>query len=254
MAASIFLALVLWPLGEVERARQLADAAVALARRSGHVPSLAYAYFHACLIEAIRGDGPRGAPHATALFDLCREHAMPVWSAAGTFLNGWSLAQLGQRESGLAGMHQGLAQFRQLGISVYLPFLGMALADAESQLVEANRGLARIEETLSECERTGQHWLDAELHRLRGDILLRQKPAEPVAAESAYQTALAISERQGTRSFALRAATRLAQFRGVTDRSALLRSALQGFTPTPEFPDIAKAQMLLAESSGKEFG
>ena len=136
---------------------------------------------------------------------------MPIWNAAGTFARGSALHSRGERELGLSTMRQGLALFRQLGIGAYLPFLGLALAAAEGSLSGAKAGLATIDETLSESQRSGQHWLDPMLHRLRGDLLLKADPNDRPGAEAAYRTAIAVADTQGTRLFASRGEAALKQ-------------------------------------------
>jgi hypothetical protein len=85
---------------------------------------------------------------------------------------------------------------------------------------------------------------------LRGEILLKREPANTPLAEDAFLTAIAIAQQQKARSSELRAALDLARLYNSTSRSAdayaLLVSALKGFSPTPEFPEIAEAQMLLS--------
>ena len=97
--------------------------------------------------------------------------------------------------------------------------------------------------------KTGEHWSDAFLHRCRGEILLKRDPANSATAEEAFLTALAIAQQQKARSFELRAALDLARLYNSTSRSvdahAVLAPALEGFSPTPEFPEIAEAQKLL---------
>jgi predicted ATPase len=91
---------------------------------------------------------------------------------------------------------------------------------------------------------------DTFLHRLRGEILLKCDPANTAPAEDAWLTAIAIAQQQGARSFELRAALDLARLYNSISRSAdahaLLAYALKGFSPTPEFPEIAEAQTLLS--------
>ncbi len=91
---------------------------------------------------------------------------------------------------------------------------------------------------------------EAELHRARGEILLQRNPTNPAPAEEALLTAIAVAKRQGTRSFELRAALALAKLYQSTARPAeahaVLAPALEGFAPTPEMPEIAKAQAVLA--------
>jgi adenylate cyclase len=81
-------------------------------------------------------------------------------------------------------------------------------------------------------------------------MLLKRDPANPAPAEEALQAAIAVAQRQGTRSFAVRAALSLGKLYLSTarpaDADAVLGSALEGFTPTPEMTEIAEAQTLLA--------
>ncbi len=246
-----FSALALWPLGDVDGARRLIDEALAMATRTGHVPTVAWAQFHACLFEIIRGDAMRSLPYADKLFELCGEFALGIWMEASVFLKGWSQWLGGEQAAGLAAMRQGLALIHERRIGVYMPFFGMLLGRAESQTSGTAAGLAAIDDTLAECQRAGQHWLDAELLRLRAELLLKLDVPDPRGAEAALRSAVAIAERQGTRSFALRATVRLAHLLrelGETGEAAVsLERALMEFKPTPEFPDVAQAQSLLRE-------
>jgi len=97
---------------------------------------------------------------------------------------------------------------------------------------------------------TTAHWSDAFLYRLRGEILVTRDPANTAPAENALLAAIDVAQQQKARSFELRAALSLAKLYHSTDRPAdahaVLASALKGFSPTAEFPEIAEAQMLLA--------
>ncbi len=96
---------------------------------------------------------------------------------------------------------------------------------------------------------TGEHWTDSFLHRVRGEILLKRNPANTAPVEEALLTAIAIAQQQKAKSFELRAALSLANLYQSTDRAAdahaVLAPALEGFSPTPEFPEIEEAQQLL---------
>ena len=85
---------------------------------------------------------------------------------------------------------------------------------------------------------------------MRGNILLKRDPANPAQAEEAFKTSVAIAKQQGARTFELLASLALAKLYQSTDRlveaHAALAPALEGFSPTPEMPAIAKAQALLA--------
>ena len=105
------------------------------------------------------------------------------------------------------------------------------------------------DDALALAVETGEHWSNSFLHRVRGEISLSRDPANTGPAEEAFLTAITIAQQQKARSFELRAALALARLYQSTDRPAdafaVLSPALQGFSPTPEFPDIAMAQTLL---------
>ena len=129
----------------------------------------------------------------------------------------------------------------------------IALAEAEARAGDPDRAIAILDEALATCDRTGHRAFEAELHRARGEILLKRDPANPAPAEEAFLTAIAVAKQQATRSFELRAALSLAKLYQSTgrpaDAHAVLAPALEGFSPTPEMPEIAEAQALLAALS-----
>ena len=102
-------------------------------------------------------------------------------------------------------------------------------------------------------ERTEERWYEAEMHRIRAEILLKHEPADTAAAERSLQTAIAIAQSQKARGFELRAALALARlYRAAkrdADAHAVLAPAVDGFPPTRQFPELTEAQALLAALS-----
>jgi predicted ATPase len=123
-------------------------------------------------------------------------------------------------------------------------------------LTKPGRAFAILDEALATCDRTGHRAFEAELHRARGEMLLKREPANPAPAEEAFLTAIGIAQQQKARSFELQAALALARLYQSTgrlaDAHAVLRPALEGFAPTPEMPEIAEAQALLAALDGPD--
>ena len=124
----------------------------------------------------------------------------------------------------------------------------MQRPEAEAGEIEA--ALASIDRTVALTERTGHRWNEADTHRVRGEILMKRDPANTGPAENAFLTAIAVAQQQKAKSFELRAALSLAKlYQGANraaDAHAVLAPALEGFSPTPEFPEIEEAQTLLA--------
>jgi len=147
-------------------------------------------------------------------------------------------------------MRRGLAIVREQGNVWFLPSLEAALAEAEARAGETDAGLRRLDDALAEAERTEQRWYEAEMHRIRGEILLKRDPADNAAAEQSLQAAIAIAQSQKARSFELHAALSLAKLYRAANRDAdahaVLAPAVEGFPPTQHFPELTEAQTLLA--------
>jgi predicted ATPase len=128
-----------------------------------------------------------------------------------------------------------------------------ALAEAEANAGDTDAGLRRLDDALAEPEATEARWYEAEMHRIRAEILLKRDPADTVAAEQSFQSAIAIAQSQKARSFELRAALSLAKLYCAANRDAdahaVLVPAVEGFPPAQEFPELAEAQALLSELS-----
>ena len=129
----------------------------------------------------------------------------------------------------------------------FLPWLARR---GRSRHPRSGRSFLAFEDALAFSAKADARWTDAFLHRVRGDILLKRDPANTAPSEEAFLTAIAIAQQQKARSFELQAALALAKLYQSSGRAAeargVLAPALEGFTPTPEFPEIADAQALLA--------
>ena len=117
-------------------------------------------------------------------------------------------------------MRHGVATLRGQNVVFLDGIIKIALAEAEAQLGDAERAIAVLDEGLATADRLGNRTFEAELHRVRGQVLLNRDPANPAPSEEAFLTAIAVAKQQGTRSFELRAALALAKLYRATGRSA----------------------------------
>jgi predicted ATPase len=248
-AARTDLAITKWQLGEVGPARALIEEAIAQAIETRHIPTLVNAYFFRAYLEMLRGDAAAARREAQLLVGLSQENAITLHAAWGALQSAWATARLSGRETGVMQLRQALVAYTDQGNKVFVPFFQGLLAEIETQ-GDTEGALSSVAEALTLAGKTGEHWCDAFLHRLRGEILLKRDPSNTAPAEDALRTAIAIAQQQKARSFELRAAFSLAKLYHSTDRPAdahaVLASALKGFLPTPEFPEIEEAQALLA--------
>jgi class 3 adenylate cyclase/tetratricopeptide (TPR) repeat protein len=246
--ASVYLAITKWLLGEVGPARALIEEAVAHAIATSHVPTLVVTYSFKALFEMFRGDAGVARRDAEIVVKLSQENALTLYAAWGALVSAWASVRLDGCGSGAADVQQALAAWTGQGNKLHVPFYQGLLAEIEAHGDVAG-ALSRIDEALALARETGQHWSDAFLHRLRGQILLKRDPESRAPAE-AFLTAIAVAQQQKARTLELRAALDLARLYHSTGRSAdahaLLAPALDGFIPTPEFSEIAEAKTLLS--------
>ena len=126
-----------------------------------------------------------------------------------------------------------------------------------SWIVLGLKGLGRIDEAVTlnaanidHCRETGDRYMEAECLRLRGELALSGRAPDPLAAERAFREALAVAERQGAKSWQLRAATSLARLLGERDQRAealaLLVPVYDSFKEGLESADCRQARALIA--------
>ncbi|HZU90440.1 MAG TPA: hypothetical protein VE993_14400 [Stellaceae bacterium] len=251
VTAEAYDAVALWVLGRVDEALRLADRSLADAESSAHAPTMGFALLVAALLGFVRYNPEAVATCSQALADISSRYDLPAYIAGlVVFFQGWARSSDGAEEARLAEMRRGLAIHREQGFLFYLPSFEAALAEAEAGAGETDAGLRRLDDALAELERTEERWCEAEMHRIRGEILLQRDPADTPAAERSLQAAIAIAQSQKARSFELRAALSLAQLYRAADRDAAARAvlapAVEGFPPTRQFPELTEAQALLA--------
>ena len=171
-----------------------------------------------------------------------------MWRAFGVFLEGWATAASGAPAAGSRYAPR-RRTLREQNVLYFDGLLKIALAEAEARAGDLDRAC--------DPRRSAGDMRPHGLPRVRSGAAsgarrnpAEARPREPRAAEEAFLTAIAVAKQQGTRSFELRAALSLAKLYQSTgrpaDAHAVLAPALEGFSPTPEMPEIAEAQALLA--------
>jgi predicted ATPase len=244
------LAVTMWQLGEVNRARELIEQANLRPSELGHPPSMATTLLWKSRLEILRGDAAAALSAAEALDGLSREHGMPFWHSEAGLSAGWARGRLHDAAAGAEDLRRALTDRIDQGALDNAWFAKGLLAEIEAETMGADSALARIEEAMALARQVETRCNLPFLHLLRGKLLLERDPSNPASAEETFQTALEIANQQGARSWGLRAAMSLAKLYQSTarpvDAHAVLAPALEGFSPTSEMPEIAEAQALLA--------
>jgi class 3 adenylate cyclase/tetratricopeptide (TPR) repeat protein len=245
-----YLAYALWLSGDGLRPRELIEEAVGLGRQLGHAPSMVNALAYKVILEGARENLENVVADAENLLRTSERHGMKLFDSTARVYLSWARGRMSNGRVGGSDLRLSLAEYRGEGNGAGTPcFLGF-LAQLEAAAGDRERALAAIEEGLATAQECGQHVWDAFLYRLRGDILLKRRPADPTPAEQAYRTAIAVAKKQGARAYELIASLALAKLCHATGRPtaarAALAPALEGFSPTLEMPEVAEAQSLMA--------
>ena len=253
ITATSFLTLVLWPLGEVDRSRRVADEAVAQALREGHVPTV-YMVRNVITapLEMMRGDSARAMPHLQASFNMAREHGMQLPLLTAAYGLAWARWHAGIGDAGAAAeMRDRRAALRKIQYRLFDPLYAKLLADVEAGTGNVKSALDVVSEALSDTEQSGQSWFNAELHRTRGEFLLQRHPVDIAAAETALKRAIEVARSQQARAFELRASLSLAKLYQTECRYEAARELLAPvygwFTEGFDTRDLKEAKALLEE-------
>jgi predicted ATPase len=242
----------LWYLGYPEQALKRNHEALALARGLFHPFTLAYALVGAAVFHLLRREEQLARERAEEVITLSTEHGFPNRLAVGTLLRGWALAEQGQVE-------EGIAQMRQSQVSFLVPYV---LPEAYGKVGQVEEGLSVLAKALAVIDKTGWRVTEAELYRVKGELLLTQEGYRLQAvgyrekteeAEECFHKAIDIARHQQAKSLELRAVmsvSRLWQRQGKKDEARQLLAEIYGwFTEGFDTKDLQEAKVLLEELS-----
>jgi predicted ATPase len=265
------IALVLWHLGYVDQALKRSRDAVTLAQQLSHPYSLAFTLGLVAEFHSFCRNRQAAQEHAEKAITLSSEQGFPLFSALGTFLRGWSLAEQGHLDEGLAQMRQGLAAWRATGAEMWRSHFLALLAGVYGKVGQIEEGLAVLAEALDFVRQTGERYCEAELYRLKGTLTLKQsgvrgpqsavttlQPFPPSTqaegeAEGYFLKAIEIARQQQAKSLELRAVMslgRLWQQQGKPQEAhQMLTEIYSWFTEGFDTKDLQEAKMRLEELS-----
>ncbi|MFX1554476.1 MAG: AAA family ATPase [Promethearchaeota archaeon] len=257
----LYLAWLLWLRGYPDQALNGIYDALNLARELHHPFTLAFALSVSAMGHQFRRDGEAVQELADEAIVLCSEQRIAQWLALGNIQRGWVLSERGRREEGAAQMHQGLAAWEGTGADLVRPYYLSLLTEAYGKVGKVEEGLTLLGEALAAADRNGERWWEAELYRLKGELIVRQGVEEVQSpqpgvqqmseAEGNLRHAVEIARRQGAKSLELRAVmslSRLLQKQGKKRNARqMLAKIYSWFVEGFDDPDLKKAKELLHE-------
>jgi predicted ATPase len=246
------LALALWILGYADQAQQRSQEALSRAQQVEHTPSLAWAQLTATVLSQHRRDAAATQADAEALMALATVQGFEHRVAQGRMLRGWALAVQGDAATGLAEIQQGMGAMQAIGQKLNRPCLLGYLAEAYGQAGQPEAGLSALDEALTLVEATEERWWEAEVYRLKGELLLRLPLPDIPQATACFRQALDVARRQQAKVLELRAALSLSRLWHQQGQRAQARQLLteiySWFTEGFETSDLQEARMWLEVS------
>ncbi len=216
-----------WLLGEVDEALETKNKAVVLAEELGHPYSLSYALTWAAVLHQFRLEPQAAVRYADRVLALAMENIFPNWIADGDMVRGWAVAGLGETDAGIEQLKRGLATWHAIGARLWQTHATGLLVDVLLQSDQIEEGLTTVNEALKTVEETNETYYEAELWRLKGELLLKQEPADRKMAESCFIKARQIAEKQNAVLFELRAIVSLVRLGQKQGQAEIARTEIQ---------------------------
>jgi class 3 adenylate cyclase/predicted ATPase/ribosomal protein L40E len=243
----------LWLLGYPDQALKRSQQGLALARQLSHPYSMALSLYWAAWVHQLRGEVETFRERVETGQALSEEFGFLRWKAESTIFLGWRLVHKGHLDQGIEGIRQGISSLGARASAREGAYYSTLLAEAYSKADLTDDGLNVITEALVSAHKTGIRYYEAELHRVKGELLLRQAvPAEKVA-ETCFQEALKVAQNQGAKSLEMRAVmslSRLWRRQGKQAEARRFLAEIYGwFTEGFDTADLKAAKALLEELS-----
>jgi len=252
VSSQTYLALACTLLGDIDRGLAIGQDAVRLAEQLRHPHYLCNALNFLAGAHVLCGDPGAAYSVAERSVGLASEYAFPLWLAGGRMLRGWARCNLGNVEEGLPELRKSVKALEATGALIWVQFARYLLAQAFAKAEQLGDAMKLVDQTLLTVAGTSGRWYEAELHRLKGDLLV-SAGGSPPAAEVCYERAIGVAARQGARLWQLRASNALAALwctqSKIAEVHAMLAPLSASFDGTIMMPDLQRTKTLLAENA-----
>jgi len=175
VSCGAFAAAAAWFLGYPDQAVKKGEAASLLARDLAHPFAQAIALSWTAIVHQLRREERETQEKTEAALKLAGKEGFSFFSAWGTLLQGWAMAEQDYPAEGIVRMQQGLAALQAAGAEVFRPYFLALLAQAYEKAGLIEEGLDALAEALTIVENNGECLYEAELYRLKGQLTLQSQ-------------------------------------------------------------------------------
>jgi predicted ATPase len=248
-----YTAFTLWQLGYPDWALKRANEALALAQTLSHPFTLAFAEYYVGVLRQLRGEARAVQEVAEGVIALSAERGLTDYLARAASLRGWAMAEQGLNEEGIAQIQEGMSASQAIGTELYRTYFLILLAEECIETDRIDDGLSALTEALAAANEHENRVSESEIHRLKGELLLKQNNSNAAEAQGYFERAVEIARKQSAKSMELRATMSLARLlakQGKRDEARVLLGEIYGwFTEGFDTADLKDAKALLDELS-----
>ena len=242
-------ALSSWMMGYPTQALQAMENTLAHARELGSPNSVGISLLFLAKLSQLRREPEPATMRAEEGLAVAAEHGLPALELWCLLPRGWARAHRGDVHAGIADIRESMERRSSIGMGAVWPWYFAVLAEVQGLAGQVEDGMSSLEEALGWVERNDERLYEAEVHRIRGELLLAQHIPDPQRAESCFQQALTVARGQQGKSWELRAAMSMARMWLQQKRSdearQLLAPVYDWFTEGFDTADLIEAKALL---------
>jgi predicted ATPase len=253
VACLFWAAWALWYLGYPDQALKKGEQALHLAQDLSHSYSQAIALVLLAFLHQFRREEQAVQERAEESIAISTEQGFEFFLEMGTILRGLALAEQESAEEGIAQMRQGVGAWRATGAELYQPYWLALLAETLGKVGQTEEGLTMLADASDTAHKNGERFYEAELYRLKGELLLALSAENQAEAETCFRQAIDVARQQCAKSLELRAVmslSRLWQKQGRKEEASKMLAEIYGwFTEGFETKDLKEAKALLEELS-----
>ncbi len=249
-AALSHLCLALQHLGFLDQAMEAGWEAISEAKRIGHFNSIAYSLCFVSLLIMLRRETLSLRTTAGELLELAQQHRASYWTLWAKPMLGWVAAQEGNIEAGIRQMHENTEQLQKQEANLWVPQTLLLEAEILGKAAQYDRAYKLLDAAQALIEPLDQRFYEAELHRVRGTVILAHSPNSASAVLS-LDRAIEVARRQNSRFLELRACVSKARLLGDRGKRNEAREIVapiyQSFSEGRDTVDLREAKTLLEE-------
>ena len=251
-AALAHLCLALQHLGYPDQAMAAGWESITEAKRIEHFNSIAYSLCFVSLLIMLRRDLKTLKQTAGELLALAEQYKAAYWALWARSMLGWIMAQEGNAEAGLQQMYQSTVELQRQKANLWVPQSLLLQAEILGRIKQFQTAYQLLDEAQALIEQYDQRFYEAELHRVRGAVMLSEEGDLDLVAVS-FDRAIEVARRQSSKFLELRATVekaRLLCFRGPRKPGRdILTAVYETFAEGLETTDLVEARALLEELS-----